>query len=182
MKLAQELEFYVENLSVYLQDRAGWSSLSIDKYPPVIHRLSYTINSERTLLLHKLHHCQNEKAYMHSHSWPFAVKVIEGGYEMGVGYSTDRAVVPDATFSCIVKPGDIYQMQDMNMWHYTKPLGDCQASYSIMLLGPRRRERLAQNNDPLSNEQIEQLFAYFDGITTVEGQRTDYSTILSNRS
>lgn len=159
--MIQELQDEIIRLPEYLSQRDKWQSLLINKYPPVIHRLSYKISEHRTLLLHKLHNCQGDHALMHSHSWPFACFVVAGGYEMGVGYSLDRNAVPQATFTCFVKPGDVYEMLDCQMYHYTKPLIQTEASYSILLIGPRTRERQAVNNDPLTQEQETELFNYF---------------------
>jgi len=162
-----ELKDEIKNLPQYLSQPEKWTSLLIDKYPPVIHRLQYKISDTRSLLLHKLYNCEGEHALMHSHSWPLAVKVIEGGYEMGVGFSNDRSQVPVPVFTSFVKPGDYYEMINSKCWHYTKCSDEVKYSYSILLIGPRERERLAQNNDPLSEEQIKELFDYFNKIINV---------------
>jgi hypothetical protein len=159
--MIEELQNELLNLPEYLKDYNHWHSLLIDKFPPVIYRLSYKISETRTLLLHKLHNCKGDHALMHSHSWPFACLVVNGGYEMGIGYSQTRDIIPTATFTTFVKPGDIYQMLDCNMYHYTKPLNDTEASYSILLIGERTRARQALNNDPLNQIQQKEVFDYF---------------------
>lgn len=93
-----ELEQEITRLGDYLQDQTRWQSLLIEKYPPVIHRLSFLLSPTRTLVLHRLFSCPGAHAHMHSHSWPFALKVIEGGYEMGVGFSSQRDVTPSPVY------------------------------------------------------------------------------------
>jgi hypothetical protein len=108
--MIQELENLISYLPFLLEDEDKLDSLLIEKYPPVIHRLSLRLTDNRTLILHKLFHCAGQHALMHSHSWPFALKVIEGGYEMGMGFSADRNQPPQATYKTLVKPGDTYEM------------------------------------------------------------------------
>ena len=167
-KMISDLETAILNLNHYLQDRDKWESLLIDRYPPTIHRLSLKIGDNRTLLLHKLFNCQGQKAFMHSHSWSLACKVVEGGYEMGVGFSNDRNIVPQATFTSIVKPGDVYEITNSNTWHYTKCAPETSHSYSIMIIGPRERERKALNNSRLTESQRNEVFDYFDNYNLIK--------------
>ena len=163
--MIQELEQIIAHkLTDLLQQAEKWDSLLIDHFPPVIHRLSYKLSGTRTLVLHKMHNCEGSKALLHSHSWPLAVKIVEGGYEMGIGQSEpdqDRDCAPIKLTESLVKPGDVYEMLDSRQWHYTKCLPETKYSYSIMLIGPRRRPRKALNNNPLSEEQRKSLFDYF---------------------
>jgi hypothetical protein len=161
----QTLNKEIQNLPDYLANRDGWVSLLIEKYPPVIHRLFYRINDDYSIYLHKLFNCHGERAYMHSHSWPFALKLIEGSYEMGVGYSSDRDKPPESTFKTIVLPGNVYEMITPDTWHYTKPLPGCDYSYSVMVVGNRIRPRLAQNTSPLTEQQKSELFDYFENFS-----------------
>ena len=163
--MIQELEDIIANqLPTLLKEPEKWDSLLIDHFPPVIHRLAYRLSDTRTLFLHKMHNCERSKALLHSHSWALAVKVIEGGYEMGMGESENRDCAPTELKETIVKPGDVYEMLDSRQWHYTKCLPETKYSYSIMLIGPRTRERKALNNDPLSLEQRHSLFDYFKNV------------------
>jgi hypothetical protein len=162
--MIEELENLISYLPFFLQDEAKWDSLLIDKYPPVIYRLSLKLTDDRTLILHKLFNCEGQQALMHSHSWPFAIKVVEGGYGMGVGFSSDRNHPPQALYKQMIKSGDTYEMNSSDVWHYTKPLKHTEASYSIMLVGNRWRERFAQNNDPLTDQQRREVFDYFNNI------------------
>lgn len=150
---------YLPNL-IKLQ---SWNTLLINKHPPIIHRCSLQIAPDRTLLLHKVFHT-NEQPLMHSHSWDLACKVLQGEYEMGVGFSSDRNIIPPSIYKTIVKFGDIYEMTSSDIWHYTKPLTPY--SYSVILIGERTRERRAENILPLpAKDKVDMMkwFAtYFD--------------------
>jgi hypothetical protein len=135
--------------------------LLIDKYPPIIHRVSIKLSEDRTLLLHKLFNTKNDKALMHSHSWNFACKVLDGEYEMGVGFSKNRDEPPSSVFTSFIKAGDIYEMLSPNIWHYTKPLKHIDCTHSVMLIGPRIRDRQAQNNEKLSNKDKTETLNWF---------------------
>ncbi len=136
-------------------------SLLINKYPPIIHRISIKISDNRTLFLHKLFNTNSERALMHSHSWNFACKVLQGEYEMGIGFSSDRNKPPTSVYTSFVKAGDIYEITSPNVWHYTKPTSDTPYSYSVMLIGERHRERKAENNEKLSKYDKEELLSWF---------------------
>lgn len=160
--MIEELKDLLPKLPALIKDKNNtWDSLLIDKYPPVIHRVSLKFSEERTLLLHQLFNTGSDHALMHSHSWPFACKVLEGGYEMGVGFSDDRSKPPTSVFTSFVKSGDIYEMLSPNVWHYTKPINGTQCSYSVMLIGPRCRERKAENNSPLPDVTKTDLLQWF---------------------
>lgn len=159
--MRKELELLLENgIENLFEDINSWESLLIDKYPPVIHRLYRKISDNRTVILHKLHHSGTESCLMHSHSWAFALCIVKGGYEMGMGFSKDRNQIPETIFQMQIKEGDIYEMTSSDVWHYTKPLLN-ELSYSVMLVGDRWRERKAENNEPLGSSDKEDIFNYF---------------------
>jgi len=157
--MIEELNSILPNIPNLLNN--NWDTLLINKYPPIIHRLSLKLSDTRTLLLHKLFNTKDQKALMHSHSWKFACKVLQGSYEMGVGYSEDRDKPPNSIFTSFVNSGDIYEILSPNIWHYTKPAKDCEFSYSIMLIGERVRERKAENNSSLSNKDKQDVLDWF---------------------
>lgn len=159
--MIKELQKILPLIPSFLEDTSKWDSLLIDKYPPVIHRLSLKLSEDRILLLHKLFNTKKQHAYMHSHSWPFACKVIQGGYEMGVGFSTDRNKPPKSIFTSFIKPGDVYEILSPDLWHYTKLTENIDCSYSILLIGERCRERKAENNSFLLTEQKNELISWF---------------------
>ena len=149
------------SLPALLKDKSKWQSLKICKFEPVIHRLFMQLEDGCTLILHKIFHCEESKPFMHSHSWPFAVRIIDGGYDMSVGFSYSRHCAPKPIYKTTVKSGDTYEMLSPNIWHTTDVHKNNKCSYSIMIIGPRWRDRLAQNNDQLSQEDFDHLYDYF---------------------
>lgn len=85
---------------------------------------------------------------------------------MGVGFSDDRSKPPQSIFTSFVKAGDVYEMLSPNIWHYTRPSAETQFSYSVMLIGERCRERRAENNSPLSQEQKDEMISWFSKVLT----------------
>lgn len=65
--MIQELELLIPKVKTLIQDKNNWNSLLINKYPPIIHRLSYKINQDRTLLLYKLYNCENSQPLIKSY-------------------------------------------------------------------------------------------------------------------
>lgn len=158
--MINELKKLLPNLPSLIKNE-NWETLLINKYPPVIHRLSCRISKDRTILLHKLFNTKNQLALMHSHSWSFACKVLQGEYEMGIGFSQDRNKPPTSIYTSFIKSGDIYEMLSPDIWHYTKPTKDTEFSYSVMLIGERCRERKAENNSPLSIQDKQDVLSWF---------------------
>lgn len=156
--MLQELLELEKKLPEFLQDETQWDSLLIDKYPPIVHRLSRKISDDRTLLLHKIY--ETDQPYMHSHSYNLAVKCIKGSYETDIGFSQDRKIIPKPIYKHFVKEGDSYEITSSDVWHTTKTLNGL-PSYSIVLIGGRQRGRLAQNIGKLEQKHINELLDFF---------------------
>lgn len=91
-----------------LKDKNRWNSLIINKYESIIHRL-YTQIDDIILNIY-MFTCKYDKHSTRSHSWHFAIYIIKGGYEMEVGFSKDRNVIPKPIYKTIIKPGDKYEI------------------------------------------------------------------------
>ena len=60
-------------------------------------------------------------ALFHPHPWPSAMRVLEGEYEMAVGFGAGAATPPVAAL--MVTKGDFrYEMTHPDSWHYVRPL------------------------------------------------------------
>lgn len=119
------------NLADYLSDVDGWKSLYIDYEPPTVLRLWRTIDGGgHRLYLHRILPC--ETALFHPHPWPSAVKVLEGAYEMNVGFGAGIDP-PNVASTLILRPGSAYEMIDPDSWHSVRPLQ--RPSISIMVTG-----------------------------------------------
>lgn len=119
----------------------SWLSLDIDYEPPHVERLwrPYTLKdgSGVRICLHRIHPC--EKALLHPHPWPSAVRILSGEYEMGVAginqVPLSGETLPAGKPLAIIrlKAGSSYEMTNKFGWHYVKPLGE--VSLSIMVMG-----------------------------------------------
>lgn len=165
--MIDELKTLLPGLSTLLKSGCSgnrWDTQKIDKFKPVIHRLSYRISNERSLFFHKIFNCESSQAYMHSHSYPLACLVVQGEYEMGIAHSAIRDPV-DLTPTVIthVSAGQMYQFTSCDMFHYTKVPVHINESWSIVLVGKRERERKSQNNGKLTAQEKEELIEFFKG-------------------
>lgn len=127
------------HLSDLLRDSAdSWNSLDVDYEPPRVERLWRTWGDFR-VFLHRIHPC--EKALLHPHPWPSAVRIVSGRYEMGIGAPVfgaaglDRGLggqIEEVAKSILVA-GSCYEMIHPHGWHYVKPMGS--PSLSLMVTG-----------------------------------------------
>lgn len=126
-----------------------WQSLMIDYHPPVVERLWTQINKHR-ISLHFIHTCEKEDALFHPHAWPSAMHIIEGAYEMGLGFGEGNEV-PEKMCTIFVPHGNMYyDMTHINSWHYVRPIKS--VCSTVMLSGePWEREA------PKSDEPLKQL-------------------------
>ncbi len=113
-----------------LDDPDGWDTLDVNYVPPRVERLWRDFEDGR-VYLHRIHPC--EKAFYHSHPWPSAIKILSGGYEMGLGYAPP-ARGPAKPVTIRLPEGASYEMIHPAGWHYVRPIGA--VNYSIMVSGP----------------------------------------------
>jgi hypothetical protein len=84
---------------------------------------------------------------------------------MGVGFSSDRHIIPKIIYKTNIKAGNSYEMTSSDIWHYTNILSD-QPSYSVMLIGQRWRPREAQNIGLLTDAVKKSMLEEFKGLVT----------------
>lgn len=112
-----------------LQD---WQSVMIDYEQPHVLRLWRHYGMHHRVYLHEIHPCSPENAYYHPHPWPSAMRIVEGVYEMGVGYGTGVKAPPEAA-KLVLTAGSTYEMTHPDGWHYVRPLGS--SVLSVMVSG-----------------------------------------------
>jgi hypothetical protein len=145
-----------------LENPKLWKSVDIDYHPPRVERLWCQLGQHR-LYLHFIHPCKKGKSLFHPHPWPSVIHVLEGEYEMGVGFGSGLEEPP--IFSTIVSQGSMYyDMPHKDGWHYVRPTKEI--CTSIMLAGkPWGRQIPASDEvgilEELSNERIHQILSYF---------------------
>ena len=151
-----------EVLPEWLASPDDWQSLDIDYHPPRVERLWRQMDENR-VFLHYIHPCAPEHALLHPHEWKSAMHVLNGGYEMGIGYSASTEA-PPIMMKLLNNSGDFYyDMTDGDMWHYVRPLSH---SMTTMLIGPpefqhRPPFKADRKLHPLSRERKEELLGMF---------------------
>ena len=151
------LNKFLKELPRHLTSPNGWSTLNMNNHEPVIERV-YKVIGKHRLCLNKIYKSDSDLLF-HNHSWPFAVKMFHGEYEMGVGISKDGKE-PEVSAVLTVVPGVTYDMSNMNIWHYTKPISDF--TYSVMIIDDLGRWRPQTCNfDGLSEEKEEEILSFF---------------------
>jgi hypothetical protein len=139
---------------------ATWHSLDINYHPPFVERL-WIPWGEYRVLLHRIHTCSPAEALFHPHPWPSAMRILDGSYEMAVGYGAGSKVPPIA--ARIIASGDFrYEMTDPDAWHYVRPLGG--PAKTIMVTGkPWKREspNAAEPLKPLDPRRFDELLGWF---------------------
>lgn len=155
------------DLLVKLLERRGkgdnWKSLNITYEKPYVERLWLSYGKNR-IYLHRIYKCKREEALLHPHPWPSAVLLLEGEYEMGIGYG-EGVTPPEISTTIIATAGTRYEMTNPNGWHYVRPLSD--TTLSLMVTGPpwnRVPVVTAPKQDPLTPFAREALFSVFEGI------------------
>lgn len=123
-----------------------WQSLIIDYHFPIVERLWTQINKHR-IYLHFIHTCNREDALFHPHSWPSAMHVIEGGYEMGLGFG-EGDEEPEKICTILVPHGNMYyDMTHINGWHYVRPKNS--VCSTVMLTGEPWERATPKSDKPL---------------------------------
>lgn len=149
-------------LPALLADDPAWQSLDIDYHPPRVERLWRSWGNYR-VSLHRIHPCGPTDALFHPHPWPSAMRILEGTYEMAVGYGAGSTPPPFA--ARLVSTGDLrYEMIDKDAWHYVRPIG--KPAMTIMVTGtPWQRDAAGVEPDgplsPLSTEARTEMMRWY---------------------
>ncbi len=149
-----------EALPGLLLDEGIWQSLLVDYHPPTVDRL-WTRWRDYRVFLHRIHPCERGEALFHPHPWPSAMRVLDGEYEMAVGFGAGMQEPPFA--ARMVARGDFrYEMTHPDAWHYVRPIG--RPTLSVMVTGkPWEREshKSTKSLMPLDAEVIAELLRQF---------------------
>lgn len=149
------------DLPMLLNEVERWNSLLIDYEVPKVERV-WTQWGQHRICLHRIYPC--DKPYFHKHPWPSAMKIVEGRYEMSVGYNSGDDEPPSAA-KIILAPGSTYEMVEPNGWHSVNPL--MMPVMSIMVIGKPWNPNLNKKNlqlKPLTKEVSEEILNYFKNI------------------
>jgi hypothetical protein len=134
-------------LAELLKNREAWRTLFIDYHPPYVERLWMQFDTETRLYLHRIHPCEpGEKALFHPHAGPTAVRIVNGRYQMDVGFSEEDDA-PPVLMSSIYESGSCYEMSNPDAWHSVSPIGG--SSLSIMVSGKPWNRWSPKSDKPL---------------------------------
>lgn len=134
-----------------------WKSVYVDYHPPIVERLWLDIGDIR-IYLHRIHSCSKEEALYHPHPWPSAIRILEGSYEMGIGYSNNDKPPVETLATMILGAGSAYSMAEPDSWHYVCPLSE--SSLSLMVTGKpwgRSSPKPTKVLEPLNHWQASSL-------------------------
>lgn len=126
------LQDVLKQLPKLLQDPAtAWNSLAVRYERPYVDRLWRPLKDywSARVFLHRIHPCEDYEALMHPHPWPSAMYLVNGTYEMVMGFgdptgdhSNPRAAPqPAAVFR--LGAGSFYEMGHPWSWHSVRPIG-----------------------------------------------------------
>jgi hypothetical protein len=133
-EMLKVLAGYVRNLGKELGNYSQWKGLHISYEKPFVDRVYTDHSNGIRLSLHTIHPCERGEPFLHPHPWPSAIFIVEGAYEMEIGYSPDL-VFPEIVSTQILTAGSCYEMVNPNTWHSVRPIGS--HSKSIMVNGPK---------------------------------------------
>lgn len=144
--------FDIEKILPKLLEQDIWNSVYVDYHKPYVKRLWTTLDIYR-IYLHQIFPCNKEDSLLHPHPWPSAMKVIQGTYEMGVGYSESEKE-PVIASTLILPINSYYEMIEPHAWHYVRPLQ--QASFSLMITGTPWERKSPKSTYPLRKLNLEE--------------------------
>jgi len=134
------LDSVLEKLPDLLVEKDQWQSLLIDYEHPHVERIWRQVEENR-LYLHVIHKCDPGLAFPHTHSWPSAMLIVAGQYDMKVGYEASTSLfappgTKGASFTSVkmhCPPGFRYEMTDPDSWHSVCPTTE--TVWTIMVTG-----------------------------------------------
>ena len=147
-----------EVLPELLRDAGGWQSVLVNYHPPMVERLWCSWRGYR-VFLHRIHPCDAGQALFHPHPWPSAMRVLEGEYEMAVGFGAGT-VEPPVAARLIVRGDFRYEMTHPDSWHYVRPLH--LPTLSVMVTGKPWKREAPKSSAPLLPLRPEQQAELLD--------------------
>lgn len=145
------------NFTELCRDESAWKSSFINYEKPHVERVWRPIGQQR-LSLHRIHSCSPTESLFHPHSWPSAMRIISGAYEMCIGHGAGSEP-PKISTRIILHSGCVYEMTDPDEWHSVRPLTE--SSYSVMLSGMPWNRSAPKSSTPLSPLTDAQRFDLF---------------------
>jgi len=110
-----------KELPKLLKDRDGWDGRLYEwENTPGFKILSRKVGAYR-IGLHEID--KGKESMVHPHPWPSAAFVIQGGYEMYMGYGKGKGKKrPPLVGPIFLFAGSHYEMKKREIWHSVRPL------------------------------------------------------------
>jgi hypothetical protein len=143
-----------------MSDQTKWQHLNINYEIPRTERIWMQYGDIR-INLHRIFP-STKKPFFHPHPWPCSMIILDGTYEMGLGYGSKT---PQVISTCVLSKGARYEMTSKYAWHYVKPLNG-EPVYSIMVSGlPWKNIALSESGSAshtsLNSHIFNELFQIF---------------------
>lgn len=157
----------IERISIkdLLNSSDVWNSIKVDYHHPYVERLWTDIEDYR-LSLHVIHRCEMTESLYHPHNWPSAMHILDGIYQMGIGYNKKGLHTEPSDISTLTtfeNHGEMYyEMVEKDGYHYVKPSSD--VCHTIMLSGIPWGTGSPKSDKPLtelSEERKEEIRKWF---------------------
>lgn len=138
-----------------------WHSLKVRYETPHVDRVWTALPDGSRLNLHRIYPC--EEPLLHPHPWPSAVVVVDGSYQMEMGYQ--GVLVDHSVGTVLLTVGSAYEMLNPDGLHSVRPVGG--PSLSIMLTGKpwpssgRTHPGKGIQHDNLAPKDMQDLFERF---------------------
>jgi hypothetical protein len=133
----------------------GWKGVRVHYHPPFVDR-AWRAWGEHRVYLHRIYPCTPAEALFHPHPWPSAMRIIDGRYELAVGYGAE---LPPIAARLVVGPGTEYEMTDRDAWHFVRPLD--RPSLSVMVTGLPWDRAAPKSDKPLAPMDPAELLELF---------------------
>lgn len=153
-----------EGLPAMLADASRWRSVWVDYHEPFVERLwtaQEIAGVQCRVFLHRIHPAGPGGCLFHPHPWPSAMRVLEGSYEMSMGFGLGMQE-PAVCSRLVLSEGSSYEMAHPDAWHAVSPIGA--PSHSLMVTGPlwdRPAHKPERPLGPLEPAKAEALMAFF---------------------
>lgn len=126
------LEVVLDKIPELTRDASRWESLVINRRKPYTFRAFTNIGGLR-VCLHRFEGCDPQESFYHPHPWPGAFIILEGAYNMKLGYSADRESPPKPVAQIKMVAGSRYEIIEPMTWHTVEPITD--VVYTVMING-----------------------------------------------
>ena len=144
-----------------LSKPAEWNTLLVNYHPPIVERCWAQIGNYR-IYLHFIHKCESQDALFHPHPWPSAMHVLNGKYEMSLGFGPG-IVEPEKMCTILLENGGAYyDMTHIDGWHSVRPVDGVCAT--VMLVGKpwgREQVEVTEKPQPFSEDRKLMMLRFF---------------------